>query len=266
MLAATALNACGMPALNFSHPVFAPYQLEIAALALGNGLPPLDAFDALAATRGLVNAQGLPLRFAPPDKPLAAREYEQQILQSGSVPTRADTWHDVMNALVWLRFPHFKAALNASHVVAMADEAGALRGRLRDALTMLDESGVWVLSNNAALSDALRDRDWQTLFWHQRAVVTAQMQFVVVGHALLEKMLQPYAAITGKCLLLANTSLNSVDHQASRALVTIHAPDQLAPLPLMGIPGWDPHNAQAEYYANAAVFRAPPRSADNVQG
>ena len=225
-----------MPALNFSHPVFAPYQFEIATLALGNGLPPLDAFNALAATRGLVNAQGLPLRFVAPDKPLAARDYEQQILQTACVPTRADTWHDVMNALVWLRFPYFKAALNASHVVAMADETGALRGRRRDALTMLDESGVWVTSARTTLSDALRERDWQTLFWNQRDAVITQMQFVVIGHALLEKMLQPYPAITGKCLLLEDNSAGaaSVEVAASAALPTIGAPGLLAPLPITG--------------------------------
>ena len=257
ILAATARNAGGMPALNFSHPVFAPYQFEIAALELGNGLPQLDAFNALAATRGLVNAQGLPLRFAPPDKPLAARDYEQQILQTACVPTRADTWHDVMNALVWLRFPHFKAALNASHVVAMADEAGALRGRRRDALTMLDESGVWVTSARATLSDALRDRDWQTLFWNQRAAVITQMQFVVVGHALLEKMLRPYPAITGKCLILhENASSGTVsENLVSAAVKNLSSPAELAPLPLLGIPGWDTHNELMSYYQNPAVFR-----------
>ena len=246
--------------MNFQHPIFAPYQQEIAALALSDGFPQLAGFNALAATRELVNAHGLPLRFTAPDESLAARDYEQQILQTGQVSTRTDTWHDVMNALVWLRFPHFKAALNAAHGEAMATETGALRGRRRDALTMLDESGVWVISKDAALSDRLREREWQTLFWTNRAAVIAQMQFIVVGHALLEKMLQPYAAITGKCLLLeADTSLNSVEHQASRALAAIQAPDQLAPLPLMGIPGWDPHNAQAAYYANPAVFRARPQ-------
>ena len=246
--------------LDFQHPIFAPYQHEIAALALGDGFPQLAGFNALAAASGLANAQGLPLRFTAPDKPQAARDYERQILHTGHVPTRTDTWHDVMNALVWLRFPYFKAALNAAHGEAMATESGALRGRRRDALTTLDESGVWVISKDTALSDLLREREWQTLFWTNRAAVIAQMQFIVVGHALLEKMLQPYAAITGKCLLLqANASLNSVEHQASRGLAAIQAPDQLAPLPLMGIPGWDPHNAQAAYYANPAVFRARPQ-------
>lgn len=245
--------------MNFQHPVFAPYQQEIAALALGDGFSPLATFNALAAARELVNAQGLPLRFTAPDKPPAARDYEQQILHTGCVPTRTDTWHDVMNALVWLRFPHFKAALNAAHGEAMATETGTSRGRRRDALTMLDESGVWVMSEYASLSNMLRQRQWQTLFWTQRAAVIAQMQFVVVGHALLEKMLQPYAAITGKYLLLeADASLITVEAHARRVLATIHAPDQLAPLPLMGIPGWDPHNAQAAYYANSAVFRPLP--------
>ena len=245
--------------MNFAHPVFAPYQHEIAALALGNGLPQLSTLNALASSRGLVNAQGLPLRFTAPAKPLAARDYEQLILRSGCVLTRIDTWHDVMNALVWLRFPRFKAALNAAHGEAIAVETSALRGRRRDALTMLDESGVWVMSEHTLLHDLLRQRAWQTLFWTHRAMVSTQMQFVVVGHALLEKMLQPYAAITGKCLVLGTEAdLNSIECDASAALSTIQLPDQLMPLPLMGIPGWDPHNADINYYANTAVFRPPP--------
>jgi hypothetical protein len=165
----------------------------------------------------------------------------------------------VMNALVWLRFPHFKAVLNAAHGEAMASETGALRGRRRDALTMLDESGVWVVADDASLIDALKHREWQALFWAQRASVLAHMQFVVVGHALLEKMLQPYPAITGKCLLMPAESLafDTTEIQASLALPAIYAPDQLAPLPVLGIPGWDPDNAHAAYYANQAVFRQP---------
>lgn len=243
--------------MDFSHPVFAPYQHAIATLALETGLPPLDAINALAITRGLVNAQGLPLRFVAPEQPLAARDYEQQILQTGRVPTRADTWHDVMNALVWLRFPRFKAALNAAHVAAMDDETGSVRGRRRDALTMLDESGVWVTSEHASLTDALRNREWQNLFREQRDAVVAQMQFFVVGHALLEKMLQPYPTITGKCLILNGkaTDPEFIETRASAAVQNINSPAELAPLPLLGIPGWDPHNAHPAYYANPAVFR-----------
>lgn len=243
--------------MNFAHPAFAPYQQQIATLELDGGCPDLTALNTLAEAAELVNAHNLPLRFTIPNKPLPARDYEQQILQTGHVPTRTDNWHDVMNALVWLRFPHFKAALNAAHGEAIASEIGVLRGRRRDALTILDESGVWVISEDAWLTDALRQREWQALFWTQRAAVMARMQFVVVGHALLEKMLQPYPAVTGKCLLLPAESLtfDSAEIRASLTLQTIHAPDQLAPLPVLGIPGWDPHNAHAAYYDNQAVFR-----------
>ena len=247
-----------IPALNFHHPAFDPYRNEIIHLTLAYRLPDLALLNALATARGLVNARKLPLHFTTPERHLLARDYEQHILQTGCIPTRPDNWHDVMNALVWLRFPQFKAALNAAHAEAIMTEIGPLRGRRRDALTMLDESGVWVVSENAALPDLLRQREWQTLFWTQRAAVIAQMQFVIVGHALLEKVLQPYPSITGKCLLLdADADWNSLEVRASRALAAIEAPDQLAPLPLMGIPGWDTHNAHAAYYANPAVFRPP---------
>jgi hypothetical protein len=39
------------------------------------------------------------------------------------------------------------------------------------------------------------------------------------------------------------------------ALAAIDSPRQLAPLPVQGIPGWDPANVNAAYYANQTVFR-----------
>jgi Protein of unknown function (DUF3025) len=247
--------------LNFDHPAFAPYRKLIDALALTRALPSLDALNALAAMRGTIQARGLPLRFFAPDGRLSARDYETHILQSGQVPTRADTWHDVLNALVWLRFPRFKAALNAAHGEAIAVETDARRGRRRDALTVLDESGVWVISRDPALPQLLAERAWQPLFWGARSRVETEMCFVVVGHALLEKALAPYPAMTGKCLTLISESLevDAADALAVSALGAIDTPRQLAPLPVQGIPGWDAANACAAYYANREIFR-PARS------
>jgi hypothetical protein len=235
------------------HPAFAPYRAEIERLGLRDAMPDLARLNALAASRTLVNARGLPLRFSAPDCALSAREYESCILQAGVVPTRTDNWHDLMNALVWLRYPSFKAALNAAHVAAIADEPGTLRGRRRDALTVLDESGIWVRCDDPALLHLLESRQWSALFWTQRARATAAMRFVVVGHALLEKLLAPYPAMTGKCLVTASHAA------AEAALDGVVAPGALAPLPVLGIPGWDAANACAAYYENTAVFRrAPP--------
>jgi hypothetical protein len=245
--------------LKFDHPAFAPYRELIDALGLASALPSMDVLNALAAARGTTQARGLPLRFFAPDGRLAARDYETHILQTGQVPSRPDTWHDMLNALVWLRFPRFKAALNAAHGEAIAHEIDSRRGRRRDALTVLDESGVWVISRDPALPALLAERAWNALFWEARARVESEMRFVVVGHALLEKALAPYPAMTGKCLTLIADSdgLDAADAQAARELNAIDTPRQLAPLPVQGIPGWDAANARAAYYANREVFRPP---------
>jgi hypothetical protein len=250
--------------LNFGHPAFAPYQSLIDALQLAHALPSLDALNAQAVARGTTQSRGLPLHFFVPDGRLSARDYETHILHTGQVPTRADTWHDVLNALVWLRFPRFKAALNAAHGEAIAVEADSRRGRRRDALTVLDESGVWVISRESTLPELLAGRAWHALFWEARSRVEAGMHFVVVGHALLEKALTPYPSMTGKCLLLQSDSLDpdAADAQATMALGAIDTPRQLAPLPVQGIPGWDAANADAAYYANQEIFR-PTRNASS---
>lgn len=243
--------------MNFDHPAFAPYRSLILALDLAHALPELDHLNALADVRATRQSRGLPLRFVAPAGRLSARDYETHILQTGQVPTRADTWHDVLNALVWLRFPRFKAALNAAHGTAMGQEPDTLRGRRRDALTMLDESGVWVISRDPDLHILLAEHAWHTLFWERRQAVEREMRFVVVGHALLEKILAPYPSITGKCLMLGSDTLDpdAAEAQAVATLDTINSPHPLTPLPVQGIPGWDAANACATYYANQAVFR-----------
>jgi hypothetical protein len=248
--------------LKFNHPAFAPYQALIDVLGLAHEMPRpnpdgLEALNALAAALGTTQARGLPLRFFVPDGRLSARDYESHILQTGQVPTRADTWHDVLNALVWLRFPRFKSALNAAHGEAIALEVDTRRGRRRDALTVLDESGVWVISRDATWPRLLAERAWRALFWQHRHEVASAMCFVVVGHALLEKALAPYPAMTGKCLMLISDTLDpdAADAQAVIALDAIETPRQLAPLPIQGIPGWDAANAHSAYYDNEAVFR-----------
>lgn len=248
--------------MNFAHPAFTPYRELVVELALPRGLPTLEALNASAAARDIRNAAGWPLRFVESSGRLSARAYETAILQTGAVPTRSTTWHDVLNALVWLRFPQFKGALNAAHGAAIAAEDGAVRGPARDALTVLDESGVWVASRSPALPQLLRERAWHALFWEARAEVERDMAFIVVGHALLEKALTPYPAMTGKCLVLNAETLDAnpldadaLDATAARELAQIARPRALPPLPVQGIPGWDPANASAGYYANVEIFR-----------
>jgi len=114
----------------------------------------------------VVNAGGLPIRFVPEHATDPALAYETVIYDSGKVATRSNNWHDFFNALVWLNWPHTKAAFNALHTRAGVT---ALRSRPRDALTLLDESGVVVACAEPALWDDLARADWHTVFVMQGA-------------------------------------------------------------------------------------------------
>lgn len=169
--------------------------------------------------------------------------YEQHIASTGRVPTR-DNAHDLFNGLVWLRYPGFKQALNQAHVAAPPASPGR-RGPLRDALTLLDESGL-LLAGPDALWSALIARDWRRLFITERAA-WQQARLVVVGHALLEKLLVPRKPLCARVL-----HLSDLDAPVLPASLT---PADLPPLPVLGIPGWWAANEQAGFYDEAAVFR-----------
>ena len=78
--------------------------------------------------------------------------YDTRILR-GEVPTRPRSWHDFLNALVWATFPASKRAVHALQAAllerARQPGSGALpnaRAREHDALALLDEGGVLVLT------------------------------------------------------------------------------------------------------------------------
>lgn len=190
--------------------------------------------------------------------------YETAIHEQGKVATRSRNWHDFFNALVWLNWPHIKSALNALHIRA---GVSSIRNRARDALTLLDESGVVVAYSEPRLWDQLRRAEWQELFVDQRAGVRASMRFYLLGHALHEKALSPYPAMTGKCLpimvsnnffrLDAGLQRLQLDTMLAQQLSAIppQTPAQFPPLPLLGIPGVTPASELPNFYANTGIFR-----------
>lgn len=243
-------------------PFFDGIRPLICELA-GDAWPSRERLNALAATRAIVNSRGLPIRFvAPPTQGLSAMRYETCIAESGEVPTR-DNWHDLFNALQWIAFPRMKGALNAQHARLLAqggaDEATA-RSAPRDVLTMIDESGIVVASADGSLLDLIRGFQWRTLFVERREDVIANMRFVLVGHGLMEKALSPFIGITAKAILLnIDAKSAALDSAAADWLLDeAHLVDsrQLAPLPLLGIPGWDARNESVAFYDDTAYFRA----------
>lgn len=242
------------------HPAFSPYRALAQACAAD--FPDGARLTALAAARGVRNGQGVAVGFSAPSETLKAADYELRIWRTGTVPVDLSTRHDRLNALVWLTFPRFKAALNASHARTLLAEPGEAlrRGRRRDALTLLDEMGLLV-TGPADLLQCLAARAWQDLFVRQRERVKTQMSFTAVGHGLMEKALAPYPALTAKCLLLEAApapGLPDLDAAAALTLRRIASPAQLPPLPICGIPGWSDANARAGFYDDPAIFRPPP--------
>jgi len=240
-------------------PPWAAYRDLLDALP-GDGWPDTERLTRLLPP-GVRTRSGHPVRFVPAQR-LPGVEYERHIHETGQVSTRRNA-HDLFNALVWCRLPRFKAALNAAHYAHLDAQSGGRRGPRRDALTLLDESGVIVVGAGPALRGALLARDWPRAFVELRDAWGA-VRVVVCGHAILEKFLQPYKALTAHALYLADAgpaTAPALDRRLAALLSDgqrIRSPADLAPLPLMGIPGWWPGGAQdAAFYADRAVFRPP---------
>jgi hypothetical protein len=212
----------------------------------------LHAAGSQSVATALNAARSGRVRFVEQSALPAGEPYESFIARTACVPTR-DNLHDLFNGLMWLRFPQTKRRLNAlqAQQIALHGTTGP-RGPLRDALTVFDEN-AGILQAPAELVDALRRRDWHSLFIKQRSRWESA-QLVVFGHALLEKLMQPRKAITAHVWL--------VEELTDDALASSLTPERLSakdflPLPVFGVPGWSPANEDPAFYDDSAVFRPP---------
>jgi hypothetical protein len=200
----------------------------------------------------------------------AEGSYEDRIYTSGQISTRRDSWHDLFNALVWLRFPKIKAAINNLHFQAQSTPHG--RGRLRDALTLFDECGVLVISSNEELLSAIGKRDWHSIFQVHTQAWGSEITLATFGHAMLEKYLTPYKSMTANALLVKipakaasmprDQLLGVLDLEIARKILEkgiLNSPTRLTPLPLAGVPDWIfPTPQTNEFYTDMNVFRPAP--------
>ncbi len=254
-------------------PYFEPLAPWLVCLPAGR-FPGLEDYDSLLAQQEppVKVHNGLPLRFvaqACGKLPFEA-QYEPRCYLKGEVQTRADNWHDLFNALVWLAFPHSKAAINERHyrsLTADGAEAGSSqRGKRRDMLTLLDESGVIVPCADPELAQLLRGFQWKALFWQQRERLAEAMGFYIYGHGLYEKALRPYVGMTGQGLILtvdkgffgwplARRLVHLDDILAKYLSAGDLSPRDLTPVPLLGVPGWSEKNSREIFYEDSGYFR-----------
>jgi len=227
-----------------------------------------------ATQTGLQNHLGLPLRFITQEELPEGEAYEAHISATGQVPTR-ENLHDFFNALVWLTFPAIKRQLNALQAAQIAALGiGKSRGPARDAATIFDENAaLLVLADNAdgeQLIDALRAHEWQDAFVRQADKFSSCAEVWCFGHALMEKLVKPYKAITAHTwVVMVEPAYFKRDASARRAHIDGVVAGQLAsqvlttadytPLPVLGIPGWWPQQ-DLSFYQDQQVFRAKRRN------
>jgi len=241
-------------ALDARQPWFAPYAAWLGAgrQALQEGATAAHALSALAQ-QGCVES---PPQFVAASCLPPGEAYEAFVARTGSVPTR-DNLHDFFNGLVWLQLVQSKRRLNAFQAAAIAREGvGAVRGALRDALTLFDENGA-VLDAPPALWEALVARDWRRLFVDLRPL-WREARLVVFGHALLEKLVSPRKDLTAHVWLAqaAPGPAGSLDSWLAAELTAERlAGKPFTPLPVLGVPGWWPENQDFSFYDDSVVFR-----------
>jgi hypothetical protein len=248
-----------------------PMLQSVAALAEAFGgraqWPPREALDDVLRGHAVSNARGIALRAVAPDR-AAELSYEARVYHRGELEVREGDWHDFFNVLAWTAYPKTKAALNARHAEAAEQGVGCERGRVRDALTLFDESGAIVASSDAGLLEDVRAFRWKNLFIDKRERVRESLRVYLFGHALLEKALAPYVGMTAHALLVPvdaafirdspDRQLAAIDEMAAQRVgdrASLTSPQALAPLPVLGVPGWWPANEHASFYDDAGYFR-----------
>ncbi|MCC4116150.1 DUF3025 domain-containing protein [Aromatoleum toluclasticum] len=258
------------PAALAARPLFEP----IAALLARFATPPLPGtaqLDALLheVAPGAASGGGRPIRFIQP--PAEALAYEDHIFATGAVPTRENDWHDFFNALAWCVWPRTKAACNILHRRerdARAATGLPGRGPRRDALTQFDECGIVVVSSDPAIPALLAGHEWEEALWTRRARLLQTTRFLVFGHGTWEQLREPFVGLCAKALyrvvdagwLARPAAERQAETDAWLAAQLLDAgllrtPRELAPLPLLGIPGVTRENESAAYYRDTRQFR-----------
>ncbi|TAL85437.1 MAG: DUF3025 domain-containing protein [Rhodanobacter sp.] len=213
---------------------------------LNQRLPAGTAYRFVAQTPGLL-ADGL--------------HYELRIAERGEIATREGNWHDLFNALIWLRHPALKQALNHRQVSEIAHMGPSQRSRAQYALTQFDEGGVIVLVRDPGLLALWDAHDWHELFWRQRqAWIDGRLQLLLFGHALLELALNPAKLLVGKALVFQSPRATIADGlaHALKAIASgglLNDPLELRPLPLAGIPGWHVDNGHEVFHRTTVCYQ-----------
>jgi len=246
-------------AIDWTAPWLAPHRSvgEPIGRLIESGTSVVDALNQALARRSS-RAAAKPRCFVGQQALSTGEPYESFIGRTGSVPTRENA-HDLFNGLAWLTHPALKARLNALHIEQIEHGAvGAIRGPVRDALTLFDENAAW-LQAPPELIDALRQRDWAALFVTHR-VLWSHARLELFGHALIEKLIRPRKPITAHVWVVPFEVADPAAWLAGHLGAEVLASRPWLPLPVLGVPGWWNLNEHPGFYDDATVFRRSARA------
>ncbi len=248
-----------------------PWLAPVRAIGtqIANNTAWRDELNRVAQRIDLRNDRGLPIQFVLQQVLPVGESYEAFISQTGQVPTR-DNLHDFFNALIWLTFPRIKSRLNALQSAQIARLGiGKSRGQARDAATLFDENAALLVVSDtdegSALVDNLRAHHWNEVFVQRREQFNQHAEVVLFGHAIMEKLVRPYKAITAHTVVCrVDRDFHQLPLQERHVILDQLVARQLAeqdllpnifsPLPILGVPGWWP-NQDIQFYADSGVFR-----------
>jgi hypothetical protein len=183
-------------------------------------------FPAIARWNELLG-EGIPVRFAEqPPAPRGRRRldlprphYSARIHREKVVPSRAGSWHDFFNALVWGTFVRSKQALHARQDAAVAswasEDARRLpnrRTRELDTLALFDEGGAIVVA------DA---RHAEPVAWDGEEPPPG-IRVLVFGHAIYESLMLREAPASCR----ASTAVVRVDRLPGNQAALLEAADR----------------------------------------
>lgn len=256
----------------FASPLFDALRGGLESLTAFPEVPELNELAARSPVPPL-SARGRRVTFVAPGPQskglsVADNRYETRVQLEAAVETRRGNWHDLFNALAWLAWPQTKAALNAVHVRDLQSVVAGRRSVARDLVTLFDEGGAVLASSDAELTSLLRGFRWNELFCVRRPDVEAQMRCYIFGHALFDKARTPYKGMTARALIFPVTpdffrqppalQVRALDARVAGWFgdpANLASTQQLAPLPVLGFPGFCAANADPRFYDEAAVFR-----------
>lgn len=196
------------------------------------------------------------------------KKYDALVFKEKKIPIRNNIVHDYFNALTWLAFPNSKTKLNKKNFTLL--EKNYLNGnknrpRNIDLTTLLDESGIIILTKNSYLASLIRQKKWKTVFWDSRDIVKKSFKFFLFGHSLFEKIMNKYIGTAARALIFFNENLtldkitiSDVDQILSDCIDKdsfFKNLEKTVSIPLFAIPEWSSLNKKEEFYKGNEYLR-----------